>query len=58
MKIVFDDKSYADCYKSAEPGKIVLVISAKDQTDPLKKITNAVELTTEQFKQLISDVQA
>jgi hypothetical protein len=58
MKIIFDDKSYVDCYKSNEPGKVVMVISAKDGTDPLKKITNAVELTAEEFKKLISDVQA
>jgi len=57
MKIVFEDKSYIDCYKSNNPGKIVMVISAKDQSDPLKKITNAVELTAEEFKRLISDVQ-
>ena len=57
MKITFDDKSYVDCYKSNEPGKVVLVISAKDSSDPLKKITNAVELTTEEFKKLLSDVQ-
>lgn len=56
MKIVFDDKSYIDCQKSAQPGKIVVVISAKDATDPLKKIINAVELTAEEFKSLLSDV--
>lgn len=56
MKITFDDKSYIDCYKSNEPGKIVLVISAKDSSDPLKKITNAVELTSDEFKKLLSDV--
>lgn len=56
MKITFDDKSYVDCGKSAEPGKVIITISAKDRTDPLKKITNAVEITTEEFKKLISDV--
>ena len=57
MKITFEDKSYIDCQKSANPGKIVISISAKDHADPLKKITNAVEITAEEFKQLISDVQ-
>lgn len=56
MKIIFDDKSYIDCQKSNEPGKIVVVISAKDYENPLKKITNAVELTAEEFKKLISDI--
>lgn len=57
MKITFEDKSYIDCYKSSDPGKIVVVISAKDGNDPLKKITNAVELTGDEFKKLLSDVQ-
>jgi hypothetical protein len=56
MKIEFNDKSYIDCQKSAQPGKIMVIISAKDQTDPLKKIVNAVELTMEEFKSLIADV--
>ncbi|HEY5268668.1 MAG TPA: hypothetical protein VII94_06140 [Candidatus Saccharimonadales bacterium] len=56
MKIVFDDKSYIECNKSDNPGKVVITISAKDRTDPLKKITNAVEITVEEFKKLISDV--
>ena len=56
MKITFDDKSYVECVKSDNPGKVIITISAKDHTDPLKKITNAVEITTEEFKKLISDV--
>lgn len=56
MKIAFEDKSYVECVKSANPGKIIITISAKDHNDPLKKITNAVEITAEEFKQLISDI--
>lgn len=56
MKIVFDDKSYIECTKSNNPGKVVITISAKDHTDSLKKITNAVEITVEDFQKLISDV--
>lgn len=56
MKITFEDKSFVECTKSANPGKVVITISAKDHTDPLKKITNAVEITTDEFKKLISDV--
>jgi hypothetical protein len=55
MKIEFEDKSYIDCQKSSNPGKIIIVISAKDHENPLKKITNAVEITVEEFKRLISD---
>ena len=57
MKITFSDKSFIECVKSDAPGKIVITISAKDGNDPLKKITNAVEISTEEFKKLISDVQ-
>jgi hypothetical protein len=56
MKLVFDDKSFIECAKSDNPGKVVITISAKDSNDPLKKITNAVEITLEEFKKLISDV--
>lgn len=53
MKIEFSDKSYIECKKN-EAGKMVIIIQAKDQNNPLKKITNAVELTVEQFELLIS----
>ena len=54
MKITFEDKSFVECNKADD--KIVLTISAKDKSDPLKKIVNAVEITQEEFKKLISDV--
>jgi hypothetical protein len=54
MKITFTDKSYIECRK--ENGKITIMISAKDHQNPLKKITNTVELTEEEFKQLISNL--
>jgi nitrate reductase NapAB chaperone NapD len=53
MKIQFEDKSYIECKKSENPGKIIIIISAQDHDNPLKKITNAVELTAEEFKSLI-----
>lgn len=56
MKIEFNDKSYIECRKSDQPDKIVITISAKDYDNPLKRITNAVELTAEEFKRLLSDV--
>lgn len=56
MKIEFEDKSYIDCRKS-DNGKIVVMISAKDHNNPLIKIINTVELTPDQLKGLISDVQ-
>lgn len=56
MKIEFEDKSYIECRKS-DNGKIVVMISAKDHNNPLIKIINTVELTADQLKGLISDVQ-
>lgn len=57
MKIQFDDKSYIECKKSETDGKIVFIVSAKDYDNPLKKITNSVELSIAEFKQLISEIQ-
>ena len=57
MKISFKDSSYINCQKSADGDKIVILLSAKDGTNPLKRINNACELTLDEFKQLISDIK-
>jgi nitrate reductase NapAB chaperone NapD len=56
MKIDFSDKSYVEIKKSDNPGKLLIIVQAKDYLNPLKKITNTVELTAEEFKSLISDL--
>jgi hypothetical protein len=56
MKIQFSDKSFIDA-KKTEGGNVTIIIQAKDHENPLKKITNAVELSSEEFKKLISDIQ-
>ncbi len=56
MKINFEDKSCVECKKSDNSDKILIIIQAKDYSNPLKKIVNTVELTKEQFKELISDI--
>jgi nitrate reductase NapAB chaperone NapD len=56
MKILFEDKSYIEIKKSDNAGKIMVIISAKNHDNPLKKTTNAVELDVSQFKELISDL--
>jgi len=56
MIIKFEDKSSISCHKSDNPGKIIISISAIDGSNNLKKITNACELTEEEFKQLISEI--
>ncbi len=57
MKIEFADKSYIEFKKSDHPDKIVILIAAVDPSNPLKKITNAVEVTVQQFNELISEVK-
>lgn len=57
MKIEFEDKSYIEAVKSKEPGKVTITIQAKDYTNALKKISNSVEITTEQWQQLIAGVK-
>ena len=56
MKITFEDTSYIECKKSDTPGKILIIIQAKDAANPLKRISNAIEMSVEEFKQLISEV--
>lgn len=55
MKIQFDDSSYIEIINSND--KITIIISAKDRTNPLHRITNAVEISNDEFKRLISDVK-
>ena len=54
MKITFEDKSYIECKKNND--KVLIIISAKDEKNKLKRISNAVELTKEEFNKLISEV--
>ena len=54
MKIEFEDKSYIECRKNDD--KILFVIVARDQNNKLKKLKNAVELTEDEFKRLISEI--
>lgn len=53
MKINFPDHSYIEVSKSSSPNKIIITIVAKDNNRPLETIANSVELTLEQFQQLI-----
>jgi hypothetical protein len=55
MKIDFEDKSYIECKKKDD--KIVIIVSAKDGSNANKRIVNAVEITPEEFKQLISEIE-
>jgi hypothetical protein len=57
MKIQFEDNSYIEVKKAIEPDKIVVFIQAKDAANPLKKIINSVEISTDQWQQLITDIK-
>lgn len=56
MKITFEDQSYIEIVKSDNPGHILITIQARDHENKLKKITNCVEVSEEEFKQLVSDI--
>ncbi len=56
MKINFEDGSFISCEKQDD--QIVFVIQAKDSTMERKNIINAVSLSLEEFKKLISDIKA
>ena len=55
MRIDFEDKSYVEIRRSTEPSKLLLLIQARDYSDPMKRITNSVELTEQQLMQLTSE---
>ena len=52
MKITFNDKSYIEVIKS-NTGKIIITIVARENKNDLSVIANSVELTPEQFNDLI-----
>lgn len=54
MKIQFENKSYIEVVKSSNVGKIIVSIVAIDKDKPLTTIVSSVELTEEQFKELIA----
>jgi len=53
MKIQFKDHSYIEVSKSSSPNKIIITIVAKNNDKPLETIANSVELTAQQFNELI-----
>jgi len=57
MKITFEDNSSIECYKSNAPGKIIIAITARDHENSLKTICNSCEITEEEFKNLITEIQ-
>lgn len=56
MKLSFEDGSYVEIKKAIEPDKVVILISSKDAENPRIKITNSCEITTKEFRSLVSDI--
>jgi len=54
MRINFDDNSYVEFSYSATPGKLAIVIAAA--SSPTKKVINTAEITPDELKQLLADV--
>lgn len=55
MKINFDDKSYISLTNSKD--KVVISIAAKSNDNERQIIINSVELTMEQFNELLTNLK-
>ena len=54
MKQTFKDNSSVEIKK--QDNNVTIIIKAKDFSNPNKLIANAVEISLEEFKNLISDI--
>lgn len=54
MKIEFEDKSWLEIKK--ENDKVVIAIQAKDFNNKFKKITNMVEISMEEFFNIVKEL--
>lgn len=55
MKLQFDKHSYLEMLRQED--KIIIIVQAQDEKDTLKVITNACELTVEQFKEMCKELK-
>ena len=56
MKISFQDKSYIELIKSDKPNILILTIVARDPKNTLSTIATSVEITRNQFDELVESV--
>ena len=56
MKKEFDDRGANFIEVSESDGKVAIILSSKDGSSLNKTIINSVELTLEEFQELISDI--
>lgn len=55
MRIDFDDGSHIEIRLNG-PGKVAVILGAKDKDNPLKYVTNTCEITLQEFSNLINDI--
>ncbi len=55
MKITFADKSSIEFKKSGD--NVIIIAAARDSLNTLKLISNCIEITKEQFEELVADVK-
>lgn len=57
MKIDFDDSSFIEIVLSTTPGKVLIILGAKDAINPLKTVINSAEITIKNLAELVSDLK-
>ena len=57
MRIKFDDSSFVELGISTTPGKVAIILGARDAINPLKIVINSAEITTKQLAELIADLK-
>jgi len=55
MRIDFEDGSHIEIRLNG-PGKVAVILGAKDRENPLKYVTNACEVTVQEFSDLVNDI--
>ena len=56
MKVTFEDSSFIEIKHSDVSDKVSITISAKDHVNPLKRITNACDVSMDDFKKMVKEV--
>ena len=55
MKINFGDSSYIELMLSS-PGKVSIILGAKDGKNPLNTVINSAEITLKELAELVADL--
>lgn len=55
MRVDFEDGSHIEILLSG-PGKVAVILGAKDKDNPLKYVTNSCEISLQEFSNLINGI--